>query len=302
MWQPLSVECRIWKSRLRGFVLALLCCLPCLLLTDPTKSSRRRPAREAMSSPNSPTSSGGLGPSWQEKLQSAWLPCCVELGTMMLTPWGLDHCRAAQLHPPVFNIVSDRRGKWLFLQSPSSPPHLVNSSRVRSQWVTSSAAPSRDSKSSFDPPYSIAQSAIFMAPPSFPTTETSTTMPSRQPPPSFPVSRRSPHLLTNSLTGGRTAWSSTVTINQTNISARYWYDGQYVNNAKEDAAEVALQHLLTNSNSSSPISPISPQSQNSMHQGSIWGSAGAGMPQQGAFFGARESRERAWARGSVGTG
>ncbi|KAI4127112.1 MAG: hypothetical protein LQ347_004737, partial [Umbilicaria vellea] len=96
---------------------------------------------------------------------------------------------------------------------------------------------------------------------------------------------------------GRTAWSSTVTINQTNISARYWYDGQYVNNAKEDAAEVALQHLLTNSNSPSPISPISPQSQNSMHQGSIWGSAGAGRPQQGAFFGGREGRERAWTRG-----
>ncbi|KAA6414985.1 MAG: hypothetical protein FRX48_01736 [Lasallia pustulata] len=144
-----------------------------------------------MSSPNSPTSSGGLGPSWQEKLQ--------------------NHCRAAQLHPPVFNIVSDRRG-------------------------------------------------------------------------------------------GRTAWSSTVTINQTNISARYWYDGQYVNNAKEDAAEVALQHLLTNSNSSSPISPVSPQSQSSMHQGSIWGSAGAGMPQQGAFFGGRDGRERAWPRGSVSTG
>lgn len=118
----------------------------------------------------------------------------------------------------------------------------------------------------------------------------------------LPNTRRSQPLITNSLTGGRTAWSSTVTINQTNISARYWYDGQYVNNAKEDAAEVALQHLLTNSNSPSPISPISPQSQNSMHQGSIWGSAGAGRPQQGAFFGGREGRERAWTRGSVGTG
>lgn len=28
------------------------------------------------------------------------------------------------------------------------------------------------------------------------------------------------------------------------IQARYWYDGQYVNNAKEDAAEVALQQLM----------------------------------------------------------
>jgi hypothetical protein len=27
------------------------------------------------------------------------------------------------------------------------------------------------------------------------------------------------------------------------IAARYWYDGQYINNAKEDAAEVALKTL-----------------------------------------------------------
>ena len=27
------------------------------------------------------------------------------------------------------------------------------------------------------------------------------------------------------------------------VPARYWYDGQYVNNAREDAAEVALQQL-----------------------------------------------------------
>ncbi|RFU31645.1 hypothetical protein B7463_g4669, partial [Scytalidium lignicola] len=51
--------------------------------------------------------------------------------------------------------------------------------------------------------------------------------------------------------GGRTAWSSTVTIQGQSIAARYWYDGQYVNNAKEDAAEVALKHL----NSSAPSSP-----------------------------------------------
>lgn len=46
--------------------------------------------------------------------------------------------------------------------------------------------------------------------------------------------------------GGRTAWSSTVTISGNHIiSARFWYDGQYVNNAKEDAAEVALQTLTS---------------------------------------------------------
>ncbi|KAJ5273556.1 hypothetical protein N7478_008681 [Penicillium angulare] len=47
--------------------------------------------------------------------------------------------------------------------------------------------------------------------------------------------------------GGRTAWSSTVTILQSRltepVAARYWYDGQYINNAKEDAAEVALKLL-----------------------------------------------------------
>ncbi|KAE9961803.1 hypothetical protein BLS_001324 [Venturia inaequalis] len=42
---------------------------------------------------------------------------------------------------------------------------------------------------------------------------------------------------------GRTAWSSTVEIQGTTIPARYWYDGQYVHNAKEDAAQVALERL-----------------------------------------------------------
>ncbi|KAJ5890766.1 uncharacterized protein N7473_006994 [Penicillium subrubescens] len=43
--------------------------------------------------------------------------------------------------------------------------------------------------------------------------------------------------------GGRTAWSSNLTIQGEIISARYWYDGQYINNAKEDAAEVAVKKL-----------------------------------------------------------
>jgi hypothetical protein len=50
-------------------------------------------------------------------------------------------------------------------------------------------------------------------------------------------------LLTVLFLGGRTAWSSVVTIEGQTISARYWYDGQYVENAREDAAEVALQRL-----------------------------------------------------------
>jgi len=43
--------------------------------------------------------------------------------------------------------------------------------------------------------------------------------------------------------GGRTAWSATVTIHGQNLAARYWYDGQYIHNAKEDAAEVACTKL-----------------------------------------------------------
>jgi len=43
--------------------------------------------------------------------------------------------------------------------------------------------------------------------------------------------------------GGRTAWSATVTIQGNNVAARYWYDGQFINNAKEDAAEVAMMRL-----------------------------------------------------------
>ncbi|KAK4100518.1 hypothetical protein N658DRAFT_427482, partial [Parathielavia hyrcaniae] len=44
--------------------------------------------------------------------------------------------------------------------------------------------------------------------------------------------------------GGRTAWSSQVTIHGKTYSARFWYDGKNLNNAKEDAAEVALQAFL----------------------------------------------------------
>ncbi|RMY80514.1 hypothetical protein D0864_06057 [Hortaea werneckii] len=43
--------------------------------------------------------------------------------------------------------------------------------------------------------------------------------------------------------GGRTAWSCTVIVAGAHIGARYWYDGQFVNSAKEDAAEVALQRF-----------------------------------------------------------
>ena len=55
--------------------------------------------------------------------------------------------------------------------------------------------------------------------------------------------------------GGRTAWSATVTIQGENLAARYWYDGQFLNNAKEDAAEVACTRLRNPSITQSAQSP-----------------------------------------------
>jgi len=43
--------------------------------------------------------------------------------------------------------------------------------------------------------------------------------------------------------GGRTAWSSSVAIGQTVVNARFFYDGNNIENSREDAAEVALQSL-----------------------------------------------------------
>ncbi|KAF4772751.1 hypothetical protein HER10_EVM0011411 [Colletotrichum scovillei] len=51
--------------------------------------------------------------------------------------------------------------------------------------------------------------------------------------------------------GGRTAWSSRVTVHGRTLSARFWYDGKNLNNAKEDAAEMALNYL-TGPNPSQP--------------------------------------------------
>ncbi|KAI4860891.1 hypothetical protein F4820DRAFT_452466 [Hypoxylon rubiginosum] len=46
--------------------------------------------------------------------------------------------------------------------------------------------------------------------------------------------------------GGRTAWSSVVNVYGRRIDARYWYDGRNITNAKEDAAEAALNWLASN--------------------------------------------------------
>ncbi|KAL1865095.1 hypothetical protein VTK73DRAFT_5505 [Phialemonium thermophilum] len=43
--------------------------------------------------------------------------------------------------------------------------------------------------------------------------------------------------------GGRTAWSSRVTVHGSVHQARFWYDGKNLHNAKEDAAEVAYNWL-----------------------------------------------------------
>ncbi|KAF2013040.1 hypothetical protein BU24DRAFT_351435 [Aaosphaeria arxii CBS 175.79] len=43
--------------------------------------------------------------------------------------------------------------------------------------------------------------------------------------------------------GGRTAWSSVCQINGSQYQARFWYDGTFADQAREDAAEVALRAL-----------------------------------------------------------
>ncbi|KAB8231071.1 hypothetical protein ETB97_010349 [Aspergillus alliaceus] len=44
--------------------------------------------------------------------------------------------------------------------------------------------------------------------------------------------------------GGRTAWTCVVLVQGRQYSAQFWYDGNYINNAKEDAAEKALNVLI----------------------------------------------------------
>lgn len=57
--------------------------------------------------------------------------------------------------------------------------------------------------------------------------------------------------------GGRTAWSTMVTIHGSNFQARYWYDVNYLPNAKEDAAEIALRTLTGTTNQSQSPPPAS---------------------------------------------
>lgn len=73
----------------------------------------------------------------------------------------------------------------------------------------------------------------------------------------------------NCIIGGRTAWSSIVTVAGQRVPARFWYDGSYVNNAKEDAAEVALQKLGVT------IVPGQSQNQGNGSQGGYYGAVGS---------------------------
>ncbi|KAG9202003.1 hypothetical protein G6514_005199 [Epicoccum nigrum] len=43
--------------------------------------------------------------------------------------------------------------------------------------------------------------------------------------------------------GGRTAWSTIAVVNGMHYPARFWYDGARIEQAKEDAAEIALRQL-----------------------------------------------------------
>ncbi|KAE8133726.1 hypothetical protein BDV38DRAFT_257313 [Aspergillus pseudotamarii] len=43
--------------------------------------------------------------------------------------------------------------------------------------------------------------------------------------------------------GKRTAWSCVVRVQAKEYPAQFWYDGDHLNNAKEDAAEKALKVL-----------------------------------------------------------
>ncbi|KAF2111153.1 hypothetical protein BDV96DRAFT_650260 [Lophiotrema nucula] len=51
--------------------------------------------------------------------------------------------------------------------------------------------------------------------------------------------------------GGRTAWSCIAVIQGTHYQAKFWYDGQFLAQAREDAAEVAYRALTSATTESS---------------------------------------------------
>jgi hypothetical protein len=57
--------------------------------------------------------------------------------------------------------------------------------------------------------------------------------------------------------GGRTAWSTITTVNGVQYSARFWYDGEFIAQAKEDSAEIALRSLTGTMNLNTEPPPAS---------------------------------------------
>jgi hypothetical protein len=74
------------------------------------------------------------------------------------------------------------------------------------------------------------------------------------------------------------------------VQARFWYDGQYVNNAREDAAEVALRVLTGSSPTGSAASSSS---------GAQWPRSGSGGAPNGGSSGGDSA---GGGGGSVGVG
>lgn len=56
-------------------------------------------------------------------------------------------------------------------------------------------------------------------------------------------------------TGRRTAWSSAVVVGGITYQARYFYHGDFIDNAREDAAEVALRALSAQQSAPVPSLP-----------------------------------------------
>lgn len=142
-----------------------------------------------------------------------------------------DHCRRTKLAAPIFNIVSDRRGtvpdSLCFFPLPPSF-HLENPT-IPALFVY------RFVCRGFIP-YVVLDHCVGIAGVELRRTARTPTFSSE----SLTADANRPCV---GITGGRTAWSSTVLVQGRSIAARYWYDGQYINNAKEDAAEVALLQL-----------------------------------------------------------
>lgn len=65
------------------------------------------------------------------------------------------------------------------------------------------------------------------------------------------------------------------------VQARFWYDGQYVSNAKEDAAEVALQQLTGGGPGGGSVPSVVPRGGGSGIMGGMGMDGGMGGGAQG---------------------